>query len=105
LKLLLRLPARGLTNIGFPLELAARELARAPARDARVILLSDSVHNAGPDPRAVAARVPRLDILLDVTGEHDGDLARELAHLGRGRLRLVQDHRAVAPALTALFAP
>ena len=45
---MLRIPAKGLTNIAFPLQVAARELARVPARDARAVLLSDCVHNAGP---------------------------------------------------------
>lgn len=101
---LLRLPARGLTNIGFPLELAAQQLAGAPARDSRVVLLSDCVHNAGPDPRPLAARLPRLDVLLDASGEHDTDLARDLARMGRGRLRVIRDHRDVAPALSEFFA-
>jgi Mg-chelatase subunit ChlD len=101
---LLQLPAKGLTNLAFPLELATRELARLPATDARVVLLSDCVHNAGPDPRGFAARLPRLDILLDVTGEHDLDLGRELARLGRGRAFRINDHRGVAPALTEAFA-
>jgi Mg-chelatase subunit ChlD len=105
LDMLLGLPVRGLTNVGFPLELAARELARVPARDARVILLSDCVHNAGPDPRAMAARLPRLDILLDVNGEHDLEMGRELAKLGRGRVHRVRDHRDVAPALSNAFLP
>jgi Mg-chelatase subunit ChlD len=100
---LLRLPARGLTNVGFPLELAARQLARVPARDARVLLLSDCVHNAGPDPRPIAARLPRLDVLLDVSGEHDLPLGRELAARGRGRCRVIRTHRDVAPALRAVF--
>lgn len=38
------IPAQGLTNVAFPLQVAARELARIPARDARVLLLSDCVH-------------------------------------------------------------
>ncbi|MCW2526366.1 MAG: hypothetical protein JWM76_1226, partial [Pseudonocardiales bacterium] len=38
---LLRIPAQGLTNIAFPLQTARRQLARVPARDARVLLLSD----------------------------------------------------------------
>lgn len=100
---LLRLPARGLTNVGFPLELAARQLARVPARDARVLLLSDCVHNAGPDPRPIASRLPRLDVLLDVSGEHDLPLGRELAARGRGRCRVIRTHRDVAPALRAVF--
>ena len=79
---MLHMPAKGLTNIAFPLEVAATELARVPARDARVVLLSDCVHNAGPDPRPLAARLPRLDVLLDTSGEQDEELART-----RGRSR------------------
>ena len=97
---MLRIPARGLTNVGFPLQVAARELARAPSRDARVVLLSDCVHNAGPDPRLFAARLPRLDVLFDTSGEQDAELAHDLARLGRGRLRRIRTHRDVAPALS-----
>ena len=99
------MPARGLTNVTLPLELAGHELSNVPAADARVVLLSDCVHNAGPDPRTLAARLPRLDVLLDITGEHDLDLGRQLSRLGRGRLRRIRDHRDVAPALTQIFAP
>ena len=101
---MLRIPAKGLTNIGWPLRVAARELARVPARDARAVLLSDCVHNAGPDPRPFAARLPRLDVLLDTSGEQDAELARELARLGHGRLRRIRGYADVAPALGAIFA-
>lgn len=101
---LLRIPAAGLTNVAFPLTVAANELARTSAQGARVLLLSDCVHNAGPDPRDLAARLPRLDVLLDTSGEHDTVLARDLAHLGHGRLAQARDFRAVAPALSDLFA-
>ena len=87
------------------IRLAARELAGVPTRDARAVLLSDCVHNAGPDPRPFAARLPRLDVLLDTSGEQDADLARELARLGRGRLRRIGTYTDVAPALSAIFAP
>ena len=100
---MLRIPAKGLTNIAFPLQVAARELARVPARDARAVLLSDCVHNAGPDPRPFAARLPRLDVLLDTSGEQDADLARELGRLGHGRLRRIRTYTDVAPALSAIF--
>ena len=104
LELLLRVPAQGLTNVGFALEVAARQLAGVQPRDARVLLLSDCVHNAGPDPRLTAARLPRLDVLLDTSGEQDVELARDLARLGHGRVRPVRDHRDVAAALSGLFA-
>jgi len=100
---LLRIPARGLTNISFPLQVARRQLAAIPARDARVLLLSDCVHNAGPDPREAAAGLPRLDVLLDASGEHDGELARDLARLGHGRLARTRGYRDVAPAVSRLF--
>ncbi|MGY1746425.1 vWA domain-containing protein [Blastococcus sp. SYSU D00695] len=105
LDLLVRMPAQGLTNVSFALETAAAQLAGVPARDGRVLLLSDCVHNAGPDPRLVAARLPRLDVLLDTTGEDDVELGRDLARAGRGRCRLVAGHREVAGALTSVFAP
>lgn len=100
---MLRLPARGLTNIAFPLELAAKELAGTPPRDARVVLLSDCVHNAGRDPRPLAGRLPRLDVLLDTTGEQDAALGRELARIGRGSFAAVSTVFDVAPALSAVF--
>jgi len=100
---LLRVPARGLTNVAFPLQLAARQLERVPARQSRVLLLSDCVHNAGPDPRPLAARLPRLDVLLDAGGEKDVELGRELADAGRGTLRVIRSHRDAAPALGAIF--
>jgi Mg-chelatase subunit ChlD len=100
---LLRIPARGLTNIDFPLRVAGRELARVPARDARVLLLSDCVHNAGPDPRTAAGGLARLDVLLDTSGEQDEQLAHDLARLGRGRLARIRGYRDVAPAVSGLF--
>ena len=100
---MLQIPARGLTNVAFPLELAAQQLAGVPPRNARTILLSDCVHNAGPDPRPFAGRLPRLDVLLDTTGEKDVELGRELTRIGRGSFRPLRSHFDVAPALTGLF--
>jgi hypothetical protein len=57
------------------------------------------------DPRPFAARLPRLDVLLDTSGEPDADLARDLARLGRGRLRRIDTYTDVAHALSAIFAP
>lgn len=102
---LLRLPARGLTNVAFPLQLAAEQLRRVPERDARVVLLSDCVHNAGPDPHPLAAALPRLDVLLDTSGEKDVELGRELARAGHGTLHLIRTFHDVAPALTEVFRP
>lgn len=100
---LLTLPAQGLTNVAFALSVAAQQLSGVPRADARVLLLSDCVHNAGPDPRGVVVDLPRLDVLLDVSGEHDTDLARDLALLGHGHCLPIRDHHGVAPALRKIF--
>jgi Mg-chelatase subunit ChlD len=100
---LLAIPARGLTNVAFPLELARRELAAVSHCDQRVLLLTDAVHNAGPDPRTAAAALPRLDVLLDVTGEHDLALGQDLAAAGHGHLYRISGYRDVAPVLVHAF--
>ncbi|MEO6881282.1 MAG: VWA domain-containing protein [Mycobacteriaceae bacterium] len=104
LDLLVRVPTQGLTNVSFALEVAAHQLDGVDPRDAGVLLLSDCVHNAGPDPRLAAGRPPRLDVLCDTAGECDVELARDLARVGRGRCRLVPGYRDVAGALMALYA-
>ena len=101
---IMNVPARGLTNVGFALEAAGRMLGGQPGREERVVLLSDCVHNAGPDPRHAAGTLGRVDLLVDVTGEHDLELGRLLARTGRGRCLAVRHHRDVAPALHRLFA-
>ena len=102
---MLALEAAGLTNVTFPLELAGKLVRGASDPDARVVLLSDCIHNAGPDPRPAAAGLPRLDVLLDLSGEHEIDLARDLAWHGRGRVLPIRGYRDVAPALSRVLGP
>jgi Mg-chelatase subunit ChlD len=101
---LLRLPTQGLTNLAFPLGEAGRVVRRAPRGGTRVLMLSDCVHNAGPDPRRLAGRVGRLDVLMDSSAEHDEGTAGELARLGGGRMRSVRTYRDVSAGLNDLFA-
>lgn len=101
---LLRIPARGLTNVHFALTVAHAELARSAARRRSAVLLTDAVHNAGPDPRPVARRFPELHVLLQTDGEHDAPLGAELARLGHGRFAPIATHHDVAPALNRVLA-
>lgn len=104
LEQLLAIPARGLTNVAFALEVALGQLRRTNARRRMVLLLSDAVHNAGPDPRRAARRLPRLDVLLETDGEHDLALGTDLARLGRGQLARVASYPDVSVALNHIFA-
>jgi hypothetical protein len=74
---LLRIPSRGLTNVGFGLSVARSELSRSAAQRRTAVLLSDAVHDAGPDPRLVARSFPALHVLLQTDGEHDEPLAAD----------------------------
>jgi Mg-chelatase subunit ChlD len=100
---LLRVPAKGLTNVHFALDIGLAELGRSRARRRHGILLSDAVHNAGPDPRLLAPRFARLDVLLEVDGEHDAELGADLCRFGHGEMMAVRHHRDVARALNRAF--
>jgi hypothetical protein len=67
------------------------------------VLLTDAVHNAGPDPRLLATRFRELHVLLETDGEHDLALAADLARVGRGHLARITSHRDVAPALNRVL--
>lgn len=95
---------RGLTNLALGLEVGRELLTHPRTHDRRVVLLTDAIHNAGPDPRLVAARLPRVDVLLDATAHHDAELARELAAEGHGVMVPLRSHRDVHAALRTIFA-
>jgi Mg-chelatase subunit ChlD len=99
----LSIPAKGLTNVQFALATGLEQLNLARARRRCGILLSDAVHNAGPDPRPMAAKFGQLHVLLETEGEHDADLGAQLARLGRGHLAPIRSHRQVAPALNHML--
>ncbi len=101
---LLRIQPRGLTNVHGAIELAARELQHSSLERRCIVVLSDCVHNAGPDPRDAARLAPTTHVLLEATGEHDAWLGERIAGVGGGRIRTVTRLRDVAPALTALLA-
>jgi Mg-chelatase subunit ChlD len=103
LERLLRIPAKGLTNVHFALTVALRELGHSRARRRRAILLSDTVHNAGPDPRLIADRFERLDVLLQTDDEHDTQLGTDLARIGHGTTMPIHNHRQVPSALNQLL--
>lgn len=102
---LLRIEPRGLTNVHGAIELASHELSQSSLERRCIVLLSDCVHNAGPDPRNAARASPTTHVLLERTGEHDAWLAQRIARAGGGRYRAVTSLHEVAPALDTLLGP
>ncbi|WP_293770128.1 vWA domain-containing protein [Sporichthya sp.] len=100
---LLRIPARGLTNVHFALSVGDSVLKASSARRQVGVLLTDAVHNAGPDPRLLARRFRELHVLLQTDGEHDRDLGKDIARLGKGMTAQIKTHRDVAPALNRVL--
>jgi Mg-chelatase subunit ChlD len=100
---LMRIEPRGLTNVHGAIEVATHELSQSALERRCIVVLSDCVHNAGPDPRGAARRAPTTHVLLERTGEHDAWLGERIARVGGGRFRSVIDARAVAPALNDLL--
>lgn len=100
---LLDIDARGLTNVGFALTTAADQLWHRPEDDVRIVMLTDAVHNAGPDPRTVVTGGPRVDVLLDTSEEHDARIARDISRLGGGRCEPVATASDIPAALARIF--
>ena len=101
---LIRIEPKGLTNVHGAIELAVRELAKSPIEKRRIVLLSDCVHNAGPDPIEAARVAPPTLVLLEQTDEYDAWIAERIARVSGGRVRTVRHTNEVAPALSALLA-
>ena len=87
---ILRLPARGYTNLEDALEKGSRELARCGHSRRVGLLVTDGVYTVGGDPSRWAARFPRLHVLMTQDHKVNEDLCRKLARLGQGELFRVQ---------------
>jgi Mg-chelatase subunit ChlD len=83
---LLRIPARGLTNVQFALAVAHDELSRTSASptDRGAAQRRGAQRRCGPPTDRPPVR--ELHVMLETDGEHDAPLAADLARLGRGRL-------------------
>ncbi len=105
---LLALRGHGRTDIAAALRLASAQLASVTAATRQVVLLSDCLATAGPDPAEALTGIDRLDVLCPVPADRDpepGSLpaAQRLARLGGGLSRPVRALADVPAALTALL--
>jgi Mg-chelatase subunit ChlD len=87
---ILRLPARGYTNLEDALEKGSRELGRCTHARRTGLLITDGVYTVGGDPSPWASRFPRLHVLMTQDYKVNEDLCIRLARLGRGELFRVE---------------
>lgn len=87
---ILRLPARGYTNLEDALQTGQRELDRCRHARRTGLLITDGIYTVGGDPCAWAAKFPRLHVLMTQDYKVDAELCLKLARLGRGELWRVE---------------
>jgi Mg-chelatase subunit ChlD len=87
---ILRLPARGYTNLEDALETGSRELGRCTHARRTGLLITDGIYTVGGDPSAWASRFSRLHVLMTQDYKVNDDLCQKLARLGRGELLRVE---------------
>lgn len=74
----------GLTDVAAGLEAGLVVLGGMRERVRRALVMTDGLHNSGPDPVAVARRFPRLDVLATDPADRALHRCRALAAAGRG---------------------
>lgn len=83
---ILRLPARGYTNLDEALEKGSQQLARCTHARRTGLLITDGVYTVGGDPSRWAPHFPRLHVLMTQDYKVNEELCIKLARLGRGQL-------------------
>jgi Mg-chelatase subunit ChlD len=87
---ILRLPARGYTNLEDALSTGCRELKRVTHARRVGLLITDGVYTVGGDPTPWASQFPRLHVLMTRDYKVNEELCLKLARLGRGELFSVE---------------
>lgn len=88
---ILRLPARGYTNLHDALRLGWKALRGVQGGRRVGILVTDGVATVGEDPLALAAPFPVLHVLMTEDGKTNEPLCRKMARRGRGHLLRIQN--------------
>ena len=83
--------AMGLTNMEEALKAGLRELDSVKAEDKIGMIITDGHYTIGRDPRQLAARYPRLFVIMIEDYDSKPDLCEDLATLGKGKMYKVAD--------------
>jgi Mg-chelatase subunit ChlD len=100
---LLEVPAMGFTNIEDALKKGLGQIERGRNRERLGILITDGVYTEGDDPLPLAARFPRLYVLMTEAYKMDRTLCQRMADQGRGKLFSVNDYSELPYAISGLL--
>jgi len=96
-------PAWGYTNMEFGLEIGLKELNKARTKDRFGVLITDGNCTTGYDPWKVAAKYPKLHVIMTRGRESNRKLCQELAKLGKGKMYEVEDYSEIPRVLYNLL--
>lgn len=96
-------PAWGYTNMEFGLEVGLKELNNARTKDRFGVLITDGNCTTGYDPWKVAAKYPKLHVIMTRGRESNRKLCQELARLGKGKMYEVEDYNEIPRVLYNLL--
>jgi len=99
----LALRGSGTTDLALALATAGRQLARAPAGERLVLLLSDCLATAGSDPLHRVAGLGPVHVLGSTADPDAVQAGTTLAHRSGGRYLRVESPTALPAALTSLL--
>jgi Mg-chelatase subunit ChlD len=83
--------AMGLTNLKEALKAGLKELDTVKAEDKVGIVITDGHYTVGGDPRELAARYPKLFVIMIEDYDAKPDVCEDLAKLGKGKMYKVAD--------------
>jgi len=96
-------PPWGYTNMEFGLEVGLKELNKATTKDRFGVLITDGNCTTGYDPWKVAAKYPKLHVIMTRGRESNRKLCQELAKLGKGTMYEVEDYNEIPRVLYNLL--
>jgi MoxR-like ATPase/Mg-chelatase subunit ChlD len=100
----MRLRPIGLTDIQAGLIAAVGQLGRMRSANRVGVIMTDGVHNLGADPRGVAGRFGRLNVLATTSSPWRLELCRQLAAAGSGTCETYRSLDDLPVALSRLLA-
>lgn len=100
---LLETPAKGYTNMEDGLKTGLDELNKARTRERFGVIITDGNCSIGYDPQKVAAKYPKLYVIMTEGPESNQELCRDLARLGRGKMYKVKDYDRIPRVLYNLL--
>ncbi len=94
----------GKTNISDALQKGLAELNKTKDYYKRGILITDGIHNIGPDPLPFAARFKRLDVVA-IPSQHPSSFknCKEIAKKGKGQVYKMKSLRELPSVLTRML--